>query len=284
VPEPTAESIRRRVLARRLAAGIVGAGFEPAAILLGGSAAEGISDQDSDIDLICYFDAVPDRGRFQAVLSEAGASFTHASFEGEAGFSDSYDIEGVELQTGGTRTARIEVLLDEVLRGDHVGEPITKAVSGLLRAAPLHGEARFEVWRASAASYPDELRRKSVEHHLRFFPIWSVDHFLVPRDALHFRVQMRLEVAFNVLGVLSALNRVYFTDFQFKRLRAHAAELVLSPPGLADRLERAMATHESFRALEDLRDLVAETVVLVERELPTLDTSKAHWAIDYRGR
>lgn len=282
--ETTPESERLRALARRVADAVVGAGLEPAVIFLGGSAAEGIAGAGSDIDLICYFDVLPDRDRFQAVLAEAGASFTHASFEGEPGFSDSYDLEGVELQTGGTRVERIETLLDEVLRGVHLGEPITKAVSGLLHALPLHGVERFEAWRARAAAYPDELRRKSVEHHLRFFPIWSIDRGLVPRDALHFRLQMRLEVAFNVLGVLSALNRAYFTDFQFKRLRAHAADLVISPPRLADRLEGAMAIHESFRAMEDLRALVAETVALVERELPAVDTAKAHWAIDLQSR
>ena len=280
----TPESERLRTIARRAAAAIIEAELEPAAIFISGSVAEGIADADSDIDLICYFDAVPDRERFQAALAGAGAALSHSISEGDAGFSDSYEIEGIELQTGGTRTERIETLLEEVLRGDHVGEPITKAVSGLLHGLPLHGGARFQAWRARAAAYPDELRTRSVVHHLKFFPIWSVDRFLAPRDALHFRVQVRLEVAFNVLGVLSALNRVYFTDFQFKRLRAHVAELVLAPPNLADRLERALAVGESYRALEDLRALVAETVAMVESELPEIDTGRARWALDYRGR
>lgn len=271
-------------LARRAAGAIVDAGLDPAVIFIGGSVAEGIAGEGSDIDLICYFDEVPDRSRFQAALAGVGAVLTRPSFEGETGFSDSYEIEGVELQTGGTRTQRIESLLDEVLRGEHVGRPITKAVSGLLHGLPLHGEARFEGWRARAAAYPDELRRKAVIHHLRFFPIWSVDRFLVPRDALHFRMQMRLEVCFNVLGVLSALNRVYFTDFQFKRLRAHVAGLALAPPGLADRLERSLELRESYRSLSDLRALVAETVALVEQEMPDVDTAQARWALSYQGR
>lgn len=267
-----------------VAAAILDAGLEPAVIFLSGSVAEGVAGPGSDIDLICYFDALPDRGRFRSALSAAGASLAHTHSESDAGFSDSYQIDGVELQTGGTRTQRIETLLDEVLEGEHVGAPITKAVSGLLHGLPLHGEARFESWRARAAAYPDGLRRKAVEHHLRFFPIWSVDRFLVPRDANLFRLQSRVEVAFNVLGVLAALNRQYFTDFQFKRLHAFAAGLAISPPGLAGRLEVALDLRQPHRALADLRRLVAETVALVERELPDVDTTQAHQALEYTGR
>jgi hypothetical protein len=284
VAEPTPDSQRLRALARRVTDALLGAGLEPASVFLTGSAAEGIAGPDSDADLICYFDDLPDQHRFQAALAPLGAVVQLALFSSEDGFADSYHVEGAELQTGATRVAHFENQLREIQAGEHLGEPITKVASGLLHGLPIHGQARFEAWRARAAAYPDDLRRKAVEHHLNLFPIWSVDKHLVPRDALLFRVQARLQVAFNILGVLSALNRVYFTDFQFKRMHAHAAELKISPPRVAERLEAAMETRESFRALEDLRTLAAEVVTLVESEVPGVNTARVRWAIDYRGR
>jgi predicted nucleotidyltransferase len=284
VADPTPDSERLRALARRVTDALLAAGLAPASVFLTGSAAEGIAGPDSDLDLICYFDDLPDQPRFQAALAALGAVVDHPLGSSQDGFADSYLVEGTELQTGATRVARFERQLQEVHDGKHLGEPVTKIASGLLHGLPLHGEARFEAWRARAAAYPDGLRRRAVEHHLALFPIWAVDKHLLPRDALLFRIQARLQVAFNLLGVLSALNRVYFTDFQFKRMRAHAAQLAISPPRLAERLEAAMETHESFRALQDLRALAAETVALVEEELPEVDTSRPRWALEYRGR
>ena len=48
---------------------------------------------------------------------------------------------------------------------------------------------------------------------------------------------MLLEASFNLLGVLAALNRVYYARFELKRLRALVAKFEYAPPHLADRLE-----------------------------------------------
>jgi hypothetical protein len=72
--------------------------------------------------------------------------------------------------------------------------------------------------------------------------------------------------------VLAGLNRVYFSTFQFKRMHAFAARLAIAPPDLADRLERLFdRPHWAGASLEAL---TAETIALVERELPDVDTTK----------
>ena len=250
------ETDRRRELAARVAEAV--APFAPAAVFLVGSAAEGLADADSDIDLIQYYDRLPDPEAFRAALRSAGAERLGPLGAGEEFFADRYRIEGVELQTGATLTARIEQLLVEVRRGDHLGSPMSKPVSGLLHARPLAGAERLVAWQAVAADYPDELQRKAIAHHSRFFPIWELDAALAARDATLFRVQARLEVAFNVLGVLCALNRTYFTDFQLKRMRALLAGMEVKPARVAERLEAVFDLADAA-ALADLRGLVEET-------------------------
>ncbi len=108
---------------------------------------------------------------------------------------------------------------------------------------------------------------KRYEHHWRFFPLWYYQDALAGRDAELWRLELLLEGAFNLLGVLAALNRVYYARFELKRLRALTAKLRVAPPRLAERLE-ALFTLAPSDAADELGRLVAETRALVLRELP----------------
>jgi len=101
------------------------------------------------------------------------------------------------------------------------------------------------------------------------------------RDATLWFHQVRVEILQNVLGALAGLNRVYYTTFQFKHAAAFVRQLKVAPDNLNDRIEAALAAghHEAVRQLEAL---VRETLALVERELPHLDTSTARRRIDHK--
>jgi hypothetical protein len=107
--------------------------------------------------------------------------------------------------------------------------------------------------------------------HLRIFPCWSVWERIASRDARLWEVQSLLDGAFHVVGALSAANRRYFTSFQFKWMRQHLASLEAAPPHLAERLE-SLFSLDRASAAQELRLLVVETVEVVERELPRVDT------------
>jgi len=117
---------------------------------------------------------------------------------------------------------------------------------------------------------PEPLRRAAIEHHWGFFPLWYYGDALAARDAELWRLDMLLEAAFNLLGVLAALNRVYFARFQLKHMRALVAKMAIAPPDLAARLERLFRL-EPPEAADELGRLVVETRALVHGELPDLD-------------
>ena len=73
-------------------------------------------------------------------------------------------------------------------------------------------------------------------------------------------------------NLLAALNRVYFSTFEFKRTRTFLARLELAPRELADRLELLFVADEPT-ATDELERLVAETRELVARRFPDLDLS-----------
>lgn len=257
-----------RGLARRVAAAALELGPLRAA-LLAGSGARGDADFFSDVDLLLYVDELPPDDRL-AVLQETlgGTNLVPIAPPHLVQF----EVDGVAVQVGFTTVARLEAELDGALERleEVIGSPNQKLLSGLLEGLPLHGEALLERWRQRVADYPEALRRASIEHHWCFFPLWFYGEAMVTRDAELWRLDMLLEGAFNLLGVLAALNRVYYARFELKRLRKLVEKLELAPPDLADRLEALFRVSPS-EAADELGRLVAETRDLVTRELPDLE-------------
>jgi hypothetical protein len=239
------------------------------ATLLAGSAALGISDEHSDIDLLNFYDDLPAQAVFDAALREVGAELKgQISPPGPEAFVARYDVQGIELQTGGELVSFIERRLDRIEAGD-VDWIVAKAAMGLQEGMALYGEELIARWKERGA-YPEGLRRREVEKNLGFFPIWRIDDHLAARDAELFRRQMLLEGAYRIVSVLSALNRVYFSTFQFKRAETHIAQLEARPDRLSERLD-TVANAEPSTAAEELRKLVEETKAIVRREMPDIE-------------
>lgn len=271
--QPTEASLRLRELASEVA-DVVIAELAPRAVLLTGSAAEGISDRWSDLDLIVYHDQLPPEAAIDAVraLLAGRDLMVLTPWDGDS-YGQSFVLRGVECQLGHATVAATEREFDQVLVELDVDSPLQKAFDGMTHGIPLHGEDLLGAWQARLADYPDGLRRAMVERHLLIPPMWMADDRMATRDATIFRHQMLVQAALNLLAVLAGLNRVYFSSFQFKRVHAFAARLALTPPDLAERLERLF--DDPHRAGAGLEALVIETLALVERELPDLDTTRA---------
>ena len=177
-------------------------------------------------------------------------------------------MDGIELQTGGELVSHFETRLDRIASGD-VDWLAAKVAMGLQEGIALYGEELIESWK-SRVRYSEKQRKSEIEANLGFFPIWKADDQLAARDAELFRRQMLLDGAFRIVAVLSALNRVYFSTFQFKRAGEHMARLELKPDRLAERLD-SVAKAAPSEAAQMLRSLVEETTALVRREMPDVD-------------
>ena len=257
-----------RALARRVVEAAVELGPLRAA-LLAGSGARGDADRYSDVDLLLYVEQSPPDDRLEELRDALGG--VNSVWISRPALIQ-FEVGGVAVQVGYQTVAEMDEELEKALvrLEEIVGSPNQKMLSGFLEGLPLHGEDVIAGWRDRAAAYPDELRRAAIEHHWRFFPLWYYGDAMAARDSELWRLDMLLEGAFNLLGVLTALNRVYFARFELKRLRALVAKLDLAPPDLADRLETLfrLPAHE---AAEAFGALVVETRDLVARELPDVE-------------
>jgi hypothetical protein len=97
---------------------------------------------------------------------------------------------------------------------------------------------------------------------------------MLHRDAELTCRDIQVDACYRVLLVLCGLSGLYFTRFQFKRLRRLASKLTLAPPRLAERIDALLLApaREAFAALHDLE---GEVLDLVAQRLPDVDLAEA---------
>lgn len=269
---PTADSLRLRAIADRIVE-VLEQHAPPRAVLLAGSAGEGSADSLSDIDLIAYYDRLPPLPAIRSWREEVGVAPPGARVRRRSGWVDTWPMAGVECQGGGVLTEVVETLLEGLQQGRAPDSPRQQKVAmGLLHGMAIRDDGLIAGWQARVREFPEALARSMAIHHLEIFPLWLVQRQLAERDADLFEIQSLLDGAFHIVGALSAVNGLYFTTFQFKRMRAHISAMHKAPGRLADRLE-ALFTAPREQAAGELRKMVAETVDIVESHFADLDTS-----------
>jgi hypothetical protein len=239
----------------------------PDAALLAGSVAKGEADDLSDIDLLIYHAELPPEAAVEAARAEVGGEDHKAiAPRTEAGQLDQFTVDGVTCQVGQLTFADVEGDIRRVVVDLDPDPYPMKAIGGLHDGLVLHGADVIDRWRKEAA-YTDDVQRAVVARHWKVFPLWRLGDHLAARDAELWRQQILVDAAYDLLAVLAAANRVWFSSFQLKRTRRLTAQLTASPTDLADRLESLfrLPAPDAAAELERLTDEVS--AILVERSL-----------------
>jgi len=246
------------------------------AAMITGSSAEGVSDNYSDLDMTVYYDGELPSEETLAAIRESHGAPERAWLLGEradGNIAEAYELDGIQAQIGHATIAAWENDIAEVLERWNADTPLHKAMSGTLECVAVHGEDLIARWKDRIRAYPDELARRMVETRLQIFPVWYVQDALDARDATLWHFQIRIETAYSLLGILAGLNRLYFTTFQFKKMRRFVDEMRIKPERFADRLE-ALFAQTPATAAASLEILVREVLALVEREMPEVDIAR----------
>jgi hypothetical protein len=255
---------------------------ETRAILLSGSASEGVSDFFSDLDMIIYYDQLPSEETLAAIAQECGGmNRNQLAPRGDTAALEHYFVNGVECQFAHTTIGEWEAEMDSVLDQLDVTSPLQKALSGMEDALPLYGEDLIRQWQAKLAAYPESLALAMVQHYLAFYPLWGYLGRLETRDATIWFTQMLVENVHALIGVLAGLNHLYFSTFQFKRTHQFIAKMQIAPPHFADRIE-ALFHADRAQYSADCEALVAEVIALVEQHLPQVDTTRARRRLGWK--
>lgn len=251
------------------------------AAMITGSTATGEADLYSDVEMFIYYDRLPQIEELQSVRQQNKGSEPIVTFEDSDRrfFGEFYYIDGVQFQIGNSTIKFWEGEMSTVFEDLDVTSPAQKALSGMLDCIPVYGEELISHWKQQIAHYPDTLVQVMVEKHLDFFPLWAVREHLAARDTTIFQHQVRLEAGQNLLGVLAGLNRLYYSTFQFKRMKQFIDRMNIKPQNLYARLEN-LYHQEPLSCTDELKELIAETLELINLHLPEVDTSKVKAALE----
>ena len=243
----------------------------PRAILLVGSAVTGGVDGFSDVDTILYYDAVPELDELAGARAVLGAQRYVGTEWPDEGYSERYDVGGIHCQLGHALIEPWEREIAAVVDDLNLDARLVKQLMGLAEGRPLHGAELVAGWR-QRAEYTDRVQRAMIEKHWAFFPWWYYAEKLARRDATVWRFDVLVQSSYNLIGVVAALNRVWYSTFELKRVRTYLAAFEKAPDDFAGRLERLFVADAAVSALE-LEKLVDEAGTLVRERLPEFDLS-----------
>ena len=252
-----------------------------AAVAVGGSTARGCADRHSDVELAVWWHDTPtaDQRRHAAErMPEMGARRDFGYDVALDAWSEDCTVFGVKLDIGHRTVAGMERLLTAVVDDDGSTERQHVAAE-LLGAIPLHGDGLIDRWRRRVEPYPEALAIALVGSQLRFGPHAWLER-LVERDEVLALAEIRVAAARAILGVLLALNRTYHPGHKWIARTMDA--MAIRPPDLNSRF-RLVLTGPPDAAVRELRGLIEETVGLVERHLPQVDTTGVRARIQTRG-
>jgi hypothetical protein len=263
-----------RVEFAREIAGVYAAQPNVRMIALGGSAARGLADDYSDMDLAVYWHGLDRAWLAEPPLQTAGGErFTYRLLFDEQVAVEQYQLGEAKLDVAHFSLAWWDQAVADVLERADMAPEKQEVLEGFLSAIPFYGEPLYQQWRARIAAYPDELARKMIRQHLAFPPGWVLEqHGLARGDLLSFYA-MVCEMIQNLLGVLAGLNRQYLSMEKPKRSADLLQRLPIAPRDAAARVD-AILTIDRRQAIAALTDLIAEVLDLVERHMPEIDTSR----------
>lgn len=245
------------------------------AAMITGSVAEGVSDNYSDLDMTVYYDGELPSEEELARIREANGAPERTWLLGdraEGNIAEAYELDGIQAQIGHAKIPVWENDIAEILERHNPDTPLHKAMSGTLECIAVYGDEYIDRWKKQIAAYPDGLRRALIEQHLKFFPYWNISKQIHARDATVWHYQILVEASYNLVAILAGLNRLYFTNFQFKKMHRFLNQMTIVPERFGERLEELFKLEPTDAAIA-LEGLIREVIALVEREMPDVDVT-----------
>jgi hypothetical protein len=242
--------------------------------ILTGSAAIGLSDNESDVDVALFYDSVPPAASLDtARLGLGGERLLFSSGDpAEGSFVHSFLLEGIKTDVAHMSLDKWREDAADVLVRFNPDSPMQKALQGLMDSVAMRGPVVIDGLR-NEARYPDGLAHAVVTANLRFFPPWALQGQAADRgDALYFYQMLTGETA-RLIHVLCGLNRIYHWG-DLKHSRRLLEQMHAAPPGIQDSIPNLFGG-DMRGAARLLDELIRATFEIVEREMPKVDLARA---------
>jgi hypothetical protein len=245
------------------------------ALVIAGSVARGYADAYSDLEIVVFWDVLPDDANRQAIVDGLQGHFLFA-YDGPAR-EDQLLIDGLQVDLWHITVSHQEATMDLVLKQYQSDLGSLNAMDTIRSCIPLFGEKLVRNWKIKAAQYPEQLIEKIVCEHLASFRVDYLTMFYQRKDPTGFYSQLSF-LQQEAFLVLLALNQNYFPTFKW--IYESLDGMHLKPEDAGDRFRKAFDVPPDT-AISDTRQMLEEVLQLVEQRLPYLNTELVHRSLGY---
>jgi hypothetical protein len=246
-------------------------------VVLGGSPPKGLSDDFSDLDIIVYWDEIDVAWLEQDPLEGIQCERKYMRRMGEQDiYLESQYFGELKVDLGHLTMGVWKEMVDNVLERLDTDPSNLGALAGFMSSIPLYGDALVKEWKERIAPYPDELAVKLVRQHRRFFVPGYLKNQALGRGDLLAYYDGLCAMLKNILNILAALNRIYFSAEEPRWIEYSLDRMPIRPHDAWNRM-RAVLTTEGEEAVGILDGLIMDVLALIDEHMPQIDG-------DYRER
>ncbi|MGB3789512.1 MAG: DUF4037 domain-containing protein [Phormidesmis sp.] len=260
-------------LARSIAPAFT-ANLQVEACFVFGSAALGISDQYSDLELAFIWSQLPSAEDLQAMAQKVGVKKWEVEPYGAAqqAWLEQFYLYDMKVEAGHWSLDMMNRIVTDVVEHHDVSQhgllfEKQTTVSHLQRGVTLYGEDTIERWRSQLSPYPEGLAVAMVQKHLKFRP-FDGQQILTERLEIPLLYENNCAIVRWLLNLLFGLNHLYHPGFKWTQY--FVEEMDIKPSKFFTRLEHVFQSNAS-EGTDELKRLVEETFGLIERHLPQVD-------------
>ncbi|MBW4654242.1 MAG: DUF4037 domain-containing protein [Kaiparowitsia implicata GSE-PSE-MK54-09C] len=248
-----------------------------------GSAALGIADQYSDLELAFIWFQLPPAEELQATAQRVGVKGWEIEPYGEAkqAWLEQFYLYGMKVEAGHwARDTMNNIVMDVVDHYDVSQNGLLfekqASASNLQNAITIYGENIIKPWQNRLSYYPEELAIAMVQKHLKFRPL-DGQQILTERLEIPLLYENNCAIVRWLLNILFGLNRIYHPGFKWTRYWVE--EMSIQPSNFFNRLEHVFQS-DAVSGTHELRQLIEEVLDLVERTLPQVDLGQQREILD----
>ena len=245
------------------------------AIVIAGSVARDYADEYSDIEIPIFWETLPDDTTRHKIVTALNAEFLYI-YDGPAR-EDQLLIDGVQVDLWHVAAAHQEEILEAVLHEHDFDLSTLNALDTIRSCIPLYGHELVQEWKLRAKEYPDELAEKIIQAHLASFSIGGLFTFAQRKNPTAFYSQLSF-LQQEAFLILLALNRSYFPTFKW--IYRALESMQIKPEAIDHRFRKAFET-PYMEAIKDTKSILEETVHLVEKQFPQVDTAMPYRRLSY---
>jgi hypothetical protein len=239
-------------------------------IALVGSASMGLSDEQSDLDINFWSEAIPPEADRVAWLESMGATnFNVQPPRQDASYPLGCVIDGIDVGCSWQTLKALDFFVELVSQGVlHFGSAETRLetlADVLIQATPLRSTGRIAAAQAQLAVYPDFYRQQRIYGTLNHFErhLQSIRKYMRYGDELHVNAAAGY-ILMAFISLLYPINRRWNPQAKWEyRL---AADLPLKPPNLYERIGLALHDPNMRQRPIHLARLMLDTLALIKDE------------------